>query len=102
MLAGTAAAGSGAYYGGIVATGFPNSTSTSPGGWQVHPTLANVNCDPGLNGKGPGSHAMSFFAAGLQVGMVDGSVHQVSPAISASTWNAALQPNDCQPLGSDW
>ena len=40
--------------------------------------------------------------AGLQVGMGDGSVHQVSTGISATTWNAALQPNGGVPLGSDW
>ena len=50
----------------------------------------------------PGSLAHSFDWAGLLVGMGDGSVHQVGIAISATTWNATLQPNDGIPLGSDW
>ncbi len=103
VLAGTADAGQGAYFGGIVATGLPDSTPKTPGGWQVNPIMADANCDPGLLGKGPGSLAMSFGGAGgLQVAMGDGSVHQVSTTVSAAMWNAALQPNDAVPLGSDW
>jgi prepilin-type N-terminal cleavage/methylation domain-containing protein len=96
------AAGTGAYFGGIYATGVPAALSNTPGGWQINPTLANTNCAPGLTGVGPGSLAHSFGSAGLQVGMGDGSVHQVGTGISAATWNAALQPNDNIPLGSDW
>ena len=36
----------GAFFGAILAQGPPTSASTSPGGWQVSPTLANANCSP--------------------------------------------------------
>ena len=45
---------------------------------------------------------MSFDSYGLQVGMGDGSVHQVGTGISAATWNATLQPNSGDSPGSDW
>lgn len=102
VLAGTPAAGSGAYFGGIVATGTPDSSFNTKGGWQINPTRPNVNCDPGLGGKEPGSLGMSFGSAGLTVGIADGSVRQVGIGITAQTWNAALQPNGPNQLGSDW
>ncbi len=102
ILAGSAQAGEGAYFGGIVATGFPDATAQTKGGWQVHPPMSDANCDPGLKGKGPGSLAMSFGHSGLFVAMADGSIHPLASTTSAATWNAALQPNDAKPLGSDW
>ena len=93
----------GAFFGAILAQGYPTSDSASPGGWQVAPTLADANCSPSA-GSSPagGNYAMSFGSAGLQVGMGDGSVHQVGTGVSPDTWNAALQPNGGVPLGSDW
>jgi hypothetical protein len=37
----------------------------------------------------------------MSVGMADGSVHSISPAISGSTWWAAVTPNE-KNLGTDW
>jgi prepilin-type N-terminal cleavage/methylation domain-containing protein len=39
---------------------------------------------------------------GILVGLGDGSVKGVSSGISQRTWQAAVQPNDGVPLGSDW
>jgi prepilin-type N-terminal cleavage/methylation domain-containing protein len=55
----------------------------------------------------------TFSAAGVMVGMMDGSVRLVSPGISGyaygsttpsgfNTWTYAILPNDGLPLGSDW
>jgi prepilin-type N-terminal cleavage/methylation domain-containing protein len=41
-------------------------------------------------------------AAGLQVGLGDGSVRMVSTGISQFTWSVAVTPNDGLTLGSDW
>jgi hypothetical protein len=41
-------------------------------------------------------------ASGILCGLADGSVRNVSNAISATTWQHALTPNDGVPLGSDW
>jgi hypothetical protein len=46
-----------------------------------------------------------FTAAGIQVGLGDGSVRTVNQSISAGTWNTwtnALNPADGNVLGSDW
>jgi prepilin-type N-terminal cleavage/methylation domain-containing protein len=44
----------------------------------------------------------SFTAAGLQVGMGDGSVRTVNAGISQQTWNQAVLPADGFVLGPDW
>jgi prepilin-type N-terminal cleavage/methylation domain-containing protein len=46
--------------------------------------------------------AQSFYETGLQLGLGDGSVRQISSKISTYTWNAAVHPADGQPLGADW
>jgi len=46
--------------------------------------------------------AQSQHTAVVQVCMGDGSARGVSTAVSQNTWLLALQPNDGQPLGSDW
>jgi len=38
----------------------------------------------------------------MQVLLLDGSVRGVTASISQATWNAAMRPDDGQPLGSDW
>jgi prepilin-type N-terminal cleavage/methylation domain-containing protein len=44
----------------------------------------------------------AYSRAGLNVALVDGSVHRVSANLSATTWWRALLPNDGKILGSDW
>ena len=55
---------------------------------------AAEQCDPAL--------PQSLSAAGINVGMGDGSVRLVGPAISPSTWHAALTPDGNDILGQDW
>ena len=38
----------------------------------------------------------------MVAGLGDGSVRTVSASISTATWYYACQPNDGNPLGSDW
>jgi len=61
--------------------------------FQVQPTAAQCN---------PGFTPQSYSSSGISVSLFDGSVRQVSPAISVNSWLFASQPNDGQPLGSDW
>jgi len=44
----------------------------------------------------------SGHTSSMNVGLGDGSVRTVSPSITTTTWTFACQPNDGQPLGSDW
>lgn len=44
----------------------------------------------------------AFSAGGLQVGLGDGSVRNISPGISAVTFTNAMQFDDGNVLGSDW
>lgn len=44
----------------------------------------------------------ALTSAGISVGLGDGSVREVSATITPLTWAMACQPNDGQPLGSDW
>jgi hypothetical protein len=38
----------------------------------------------------------------MQVGLGDGSVRGVNPAMSTTTWNFACTPNDGNALAADW
>jgi type II secretory pathway pseudopilin PulG len=60
--------------------------------FQVHPPQSD--CNPSV--------PQSIHNGGIQVGIGDGSVRTVSPAITARTWLLATDPADGQPLGSDW
>ncbi len=44
----------------------------------------------------------AMTAAGVQVGLADGSVRTVSISITPSTWANAIQPADTNLLGPDW
>jgi hypothetical protein len=60
--------------------------------FQVTP--APKNCEPGT--------PQSPHAAGINVGMSDGSVRFVSANLSWTTWRAATTPNGGEVLGADW
>ncbi len=77
----------GAFFGHLL----PNASGVGTT-FQVKPTAATCNPD----------YAQAFSLNVLQVGMVDGSVRNVSPTISGLTWRNALLPADGQTLGSDW
>ena len=63
-------------------------------GFQVRPAA----CDP--------ARPQTPHRAGLQVGMLDGSVRLVRPGVSPATWFAANTPAGGEALGSppygDW
>jgi prepilin-type N-terminal cleavage/methylation domain-containing protein/prepilin-type processing-associated H-X9-DG protein len=46
--------------------------------------------------------AETAHTGGMNVGMGDGSVRNVSPSISGNTWWAAVTPNNGDILGNDW
>jgi len=77
------------------ASALASSPTSISVGWQLAPTLSQVQ-------PGYGVAAQSFGTGGLQIGLGDGSVRSVSPSISSNTWNDAVQPNDGVVLGSDW
>jgi type II secretory pathway pseudopilin PulG len=67
-----------------------NATAT----FLLHPAVKDCRPTPLMG------HA--FSPAAIEVEMGDGSARSVTANISAATWNAAVQPNDGQPLGADW
>jgi prepilin-type N-terminal cleavage/methylation domain-containing protein len=69
--------------------GYPWAYATM---FQQQPT--KKACNPRL--------LQSFSAAGIQVGLGDGSVRIVSPGVSVATWGKAIDPGDGFPMGSDW
>jgi len=48
------------------------------------------------------TNPQSFLFAGIQVSLLDGSVHTVKPTVSLNTWYAACTPNLQDVLSSDW
>jgi type II secretory pathway pseudopilin PulG len=68
----------------------PTVTTTILPQWS--PTQARAN----------GYRYQSFNAAGITVGLGDGSVRQVGSDVSQNTWTSAILPDDGVPLGSDW
>jgi len=60
--------------------------------FQVQPTQGK--CDP--------TRAATAHAAGMQVGLADGSVRSLASSLSGTTWWAAVTPRDGDVLGSDW
>jgi prepilin-type N-terminal cleavage/methylation domain-containing protein len=99
------------------ATTYGNLWSDSNATWRPTFCVNNVNQIP----TGPGYPACYLFqvqpnwisgckseraqsphANGITVCLGDGSVRFLSAAISADTWALACDPQDGQPLGSDW
>jgi prepilin-type N-terminal cleavage/methylation domain-containing protein len=62
--------------------------------FQVRPQWQTTQCNPLV--------ASSPHSGGINVVMVDDSVHFISQAISGSTWWAACTANGNDVLGSDW
>jgi len=84
---------SGAFFGANPMASLATPTATS--GWQLGATATQANCaTAGL--------AHSFGSAMLAVGLADGSVRTLGATTSTTTYNYAMQPNDGNPLGSDW
>jgi prepilin-type N-terminal cleavage/methylation domain-containing protein/prepilin-type processing-associated H-X9-DG protein len=47
-------------------------------------------------------YTQTGHAGGMNVALADGSGRSISPTLSATTYQHAMQPNDGVPLGSDW
>jgi prepilin-type N-terminal cleavage/methylation domain-containing protein/prepilin-type processing-associated H-X9-DG protein len=62
--------------------------------FQYQPPGDPANCD--------GGRASTRHTGGINAGMGDGSVRNVSPSVSPLTWWAAMTPNAGDILGSDW
>jgi prepilin-type N-terminal cleavage/methylation domain-containing protein len=60
--------------------------------FQVQPREGD--CDP--------TRAATAHAAGIQVGLADGSVRTLAPSLSGDTWAAAVTRAGGEVLGSDW
>jgi prepilin-type processing-associated H-X9-DG protein len=61
--------------------------------------IATPNTTAGRCDRG---QASSPHSSGIQVGLADGSVRNVSSSVSAATWWAACTRNGGDQLGSDW
>jgi len=62
--------------------------------FQVRPLPNTAQCDP--------TRLQALTMSGITVAMGDGSVRNISPAISQVTWGRAVDPNDGGVLGQDW
>ena len=62
--------------------------------FQVDPDPFLGNCDP--------TRASTAHTSGMQVGLADGSVRNLSANMSGDTWWAAVTPKGDEVQGSDW
>lgn len=56
--------------------------------------MFNVNCTP--------TTPQGIHPNGIVVGVGDGSVRFLTGSVGLPTWQAATDPRDGVPLGSDW
>jgi len=77
--------------------GGPGGNGSVPGFY----TLQTPEATPPPNACNP-CRIQGFSTGGVQVGLGDGSVRAVNTSISATTWSAAVRPDDGTVLGSDW
>jgi prepilin-type N-terminal cleavage/methylation domain-containing protein len=73
-------------------TGPTFKRSTKPIPFDVAPPLGSASWDL----------PQAFTTGGCQVLLGDGSVRNVNPAVSVTTWRAAITPDGGETLGSDW
>ena len=59
---------------------------------QIQPTPETASCN----------HPQTFSAAGIGVGLADGSARLVNGAVSDLTWRLALLPDDGQVMPAEW
>ena len=73
--------------------GAPNAVG--PGSiFQVQPTPFLGSCDP--------TRASTAHPGGIQVGLADGSVRNLSRGMTGQTWWAAVTPSGGEVMGLDW
>jgi len=70
---------------------------------KAHPSAKNATyqLNPSVCHTTP-LMAQSFTGHGLSVGLADGSVYMINPAVSPRTWNQLVQPNDGMNVENDW
>ena len=82
---------------GFCVPGFANQGAPNAIGprskFQVQPTPFEGNCDP--------TRAATAHA-GMQVGLVDGSVRALARSLSENTWAAAVTRTGDEVMGADW
>jgi prepilin-type N-terminal cleavage/methylation domain-containing protein len=101
LTSGLAWCQSGPFFGGDIgnspttAAGYTNALGVP---FQVAPLQTGGT---GANACNP-IYAHAYSTGGIQVGLGDGSVRDLSPSISMRTWGQACHPKDGNPLGTDW
>lgn len=74
---------------------FANSDVYGANAWLIpQASPINTNCDP--------FRATAFSSGGCLVGLLDGSVRNVSSNVNQTTWTSALTPNGGEVLSSNW
>jgi hypothetical protein len=92
---------------GGMAVGWQMGMCGNPPTWPYYYTSAYYlslmlpQLAPSVNACDP-MRLQSPYAAGLMVGMGDGSVRLVSSGVSQNSWNLALNPSDGQTFDSSW
>jgi len=94
-------------YGWSNATVYPMSASNW--GWNSQGSVYGVwglyvpQINPPLTGNNPAHpYYPNTRHSSCQVLLMDGSVRGVSGSVNSTTWSYACQPDDGQPLGSNW
>ena len=85
-------------------------TSQNNGSWSYTyygPTFKRYGGSPKPFEVRPGYNCNAFLpqafsSGGVLVGLGDGSVRNVNPGVSLTTWQAAITPDGGEVLGSDW
>jgi prepilin-type N-terminal cleavage/methylation domain-containing protein len=87
---------------------YPDPAGAPPAGYPINittgaafPTLLAPQLKPPVNNCDP-TRLQAMTAGGMLVGLMDGSVRNVSASVSRDTLGRALVPNDGFILGSDW
>jgi prepilin-type N-terminal cleavage/methylation domain-containing protein len=112
----------GAHGGGCTLPGWAWNTIRNGGDCWTSPTFGaqqdgiyNMNCSGAQTNyggiafqAGPSAQSCNWYVTQgghtgtMQVGLGDGSVRSVTASITVATWTNACNPNDGNPLGSDW
>ena len=82
----------------------PNSVSKDPGsaGYPAAKSLPLFQVQPNYITTCDAGRPQSGHTNGMNVGLGDGSVRFLTAGISQVTWQNACDPQDGNPLGSDW
>ena len=81
-----------------------NSNGSAFGPWGVYLPLINPPINNWVGNQQPAHpyYPTTKHTASCQTALMDGSVRGVTIQVSALTWSYACQPDDGNPLGTDW